>query len=99
MARVARKANEARGISLGVVARDCPCVSCHYNLKGVRLEGKCPECGAAVSRSIDPANQDATPWVDATQWRPKWWVSFFGPPAPVAAPKATTPGPAPANAG
>ncbi|MFT3685579.1 MAG: hypothetical protein QM783_11725 [Phycisphaerales bacterium] len=59
--------------------RDCPCVRCGYNIKGVKFEAKCPECGLDVKRSIDPDNPDAEPWIEPQDWRPKWWVSFFGP--------------------
>ncbi len=34
------------------VASDLECVSCGYNLRTLSTRGRCPECGAWVSRSI-----------------------------------------------
>ena len=31
---------------------DVPCRSCGFNLRGLSPDGRCPECGAAVARSI-----------------------------------------------
>lgn len=36
----------------GVVTADLPCRKCSYNLRGLTLEGRCPECGAAVGLSV-----------------------------------------------
>lgn len=36
----------------GVVTADLPCRKCSYNLRGLSLEGRCPECGAAVGLSV-----------------------------------------------
>lgn len=35
-----------------VVADSRPCLACGYDLKGLSAEGVCPECGAAVARSL-----------------------------------------------
>jgi hypothetical protein len=35
-----------------VVETDRNCVQCSYNIKGLPLAGKCPECGMAVSMSL-----------------------------------------------
>jgi hypothetical protein len=35
-----------------VVGRDLPCVRCGYQLRGLPVEGKCPECGGEVRRSL-----------------------------------------------
>jgi hypothetical protein len=32
---------------------DVPCASCGYNLRGLSSDGKCPECGASVARSLE----------------------------------------------
>ena len=32
---------------------DLPCVRCGYNLRGLKPEGNCPECGAAISKSLE----------------------------------------------
>lgn len=33
-------------------ARDLPCVACGYDLRGLSQSGRCPECGAAIERSL-----------------------------------------------
>lgn len=38
--------------SAGRLAEDRPCVACGYNLRGLDREGRCPECGTAVGRSL-----------------------------------------------
>lgn len=38
-------------LSMPVVASDQPCIRCAYNLVGLPVEGKCPECGLAIERS------------------------------------------------
>lgn len=35
-----------------VVVDSRPCLACGYDLKGLSTEGVCPECGAAVARSL-----------------------------------------------
>ena len=53
-------ANEPVGVERGsapeAIAReltgDLPCAWCGYNLKGLSVRGKCPECGAAVRATI-----------------------------------------------
>lgn len=92
MAEAARVRESNRGgPAAGVVMRDCPCIRCQYNLRGVKFIGRCPECGLEVTRSIDPANPEAEPWIEPKDWRPKWWTSVFGPGKrfePIAAPPA-----------
>ena len=36
----------------GLIAEDIACRSCGYNLRGLGVTGKCPECMAAIGRSI-----------------------------------------------
>ncbi len=36
----------------GVVTTDLPCRKCSYNLRGLTIDGRCPECGAAVGLSV-----------------------------------------------
>lgn len=31
---------------------DVPCLLCGYNLRGLRREGRCPECGTSIERSL-----------------------------------------------
>jgi hypothetical protein len=35
----------------GFVAEDLYCLKCHYNLRGVRYDGVCPECGMVIGDS------------------------------------------------
>lgn len=35
-----------------IVAIDCPCIGCDYNLRGLSDEGRCPECGQLVAPSL-----------------------------------------------
>jgi hypothetical protein len=37
--------------AVNVVTYDLPCRKCAYNLRGLSLDGRCPECGAAVGLS------------------------------------------------
>jgi len=36
----------------GALAADVPCRRCAYNLRGLRPERRCPECGTPIGRSI-----------------------------------------------
>jgi hypothetical protein len=36
----------------GFVTTDLPCRKCSYNLRGLTMIGRCPECGAAVGLSV-----------------------------------------------
>jgi hypothetical protein len=35
-----------------VIAEDMPCIRCFYNLRGLREEGRCPECGTAIEKTV-----------------------------------------------
>lgn len=37
---------------VNVVDADTPCIVCSYNLRGQRRNGRCPECGTAVARTL-----------------------------------------------
>ena len=58
----------------GRVAQDTRCLSCGYNLRGLSPDGRCPECGTAVGRSVcgnflcycEPA------WVESLARGPGW---------------------------
>src|SRR5688500_6889706 len=36
----------------GVVAADVPCRRCSYNVRGLSVYGRCPECGTPVGVSV-----------------------------------------------
>lgn len=36
----------------GAIEQDMPCSRCGYNLRGLTLDGLCPECASPVSRSV-----------------------------------------------
>jgi len=36
----------------GIVEEDMPCASCGYNLRTLASDGRCPECGETVARSL-----------------------------------------------
>lgn len=50
----AESANEADAVE---VDRDASCFECGYNLRGLRGDGDCPECGASVAMSLEAAEQ------------------------------------------
>ncbi|HEX8521661.1 MAG TPA: hypothetical protein VF669_05340 [Tepidisphaeraceae bacterium] len=39
-------------LAVGVVEQDAPCRKCGYNLRGLDLRGRCPECGTPVGLAI-----------------------------------------------
>ncbi len=41
------------GTKPDLVDIDWPCVNCTYNLRLLPVDGKCPECGEPISRSVD----------------------------------------------
>ena len=50
----------------GAIADDLPCLDCGYNLRGLRREGMCPECGRAVEDALSGGRvRFADPgWID-----------------------------------
>ena len=40
---------------------DLPCIHCGYNLRGLATDGRCPECGTSIARSI---HGDLLSWAD-----------------------------------
>jgi hypothetical protein len=46
---------EIRAADRGIVQSDLQCILCGYNLRTLRQDGKCPECGSDVARSLEPA--------------------------------------------
>jgi hypothetical protein len=37
--------------------QDLSCAACGYNLRGLRRDGRCPECGGSIARSIEEAQR------------------------------------------
>ena len=37
------------------------CLHCHYNLRGLAVDGNCPECGSPVASSINPTREPLPP--------------------------------------
>ena len=35
-----------------MIDSDLPCLACHYNLRGIAPQGKCPECGHPIERTL-----------------------------------------------
>jgi hypothetical protein len=35
------------------LAADMPCVSCGYDLRGLKESGRCPECGASIAEAVE----------------------------------------------
>ncbi len=33
--------------------KDIPCIRCDYNLRGLKPDGQCPECGASIRKSLN----------------------------------------------
>ena len=44
---------------MSLVTRGLPCAECGYNLRSLRVDARCPECGRAVRESIE-------------QWQQRW---------------------------
>jgi hypothetical protein len=48
----ARPALPADGVGDAEVERDLPCIRCQYNLRALRGDGRCPECGLPVMATL-----------------------------------------------
>ncbi len=42
-----------------MIDHDLPCVGCGYNLRGLSVDARCPECAAAIGPSRDAHRQGA----------------------------------------
>ena len=60
------------------IATDLPCAFCSYNLRGVRRDGACPECGRPVERTINEDLRLANPAWLAFQARTMLWLIAVG---------------------
>jgi hypothetical protein len=43
---------DSASVKDGMLKGDRPCLQCGYNLKGLEISGRCPECGGEVLRSL-----------------------------------------------
>src|SRR5947209_970141 len=43
----------------GEVVTDLACVRCKYNLRGLVVDGKCPECGESIEEAVLTASEMA----------------------------------------
>ncbi|MEM1445893.1 MAG: PrsW family glutamic-type intramembrane protease [Planctomycetota bacterium] len=64
------------------IDRDWPCDACGYNLRGQRVGGRCPECGAIISLAPPAEDQRGyAAWLDRriarTTERATWWTTFW----------------------
>lgn len=52
------------------IDRDLPCLRCGYNLRGLTLRHRCPECGADIRRSVSGENLlgCSEPWLRSMAW-------------------------------
>lgn len=50
--------------------RDCSCIGCAYNLRGLAVSANCPECGSPVNRSIhgDSLWHSDSRWLRMLRW-------------------------------
>jgi len=57
-----------------LISFDLPCTQCQYNLRGLTLGGKCPECGQSVSESFNKAMAEDPEgcWDVAVALRREW---------------------------
>lgn len=59
-----------------LISFDLPCTHCQYNLRGLTLDGNCPECGQAVSSSYRQAlAEDPESCWDLTVAMKRQWVA------------------------
>ena len=48
----------AKGLAAAAaVDRDASCIECGYNLRGLPIDGTCPECGAGIAASLEAAER------------------------------------------
>lgn len=50
------------------------CDACGYNLTGIAMEGRCPECGQAAVLSLGPEARAGAPWLQRRSLG--WWAAW-----------------------
>ena len=44
---------DSQATSIDIIDRDLPCARCGYNLRGLAISGRCPECGTLIRWTTD----------------------------------------------
>jgi hypothetical protein len=58
--RLAKLLGRMRLDAAGYIDQDRPCGQCGYNLRGLRPEGRCPECGTDVATTLTASSSPTT---------------------------------------
>ena len=48
--------DDGDGVSMGVIGTEIACLACGYNVKGLRFDASCPECGCENIRTMSDEN-------------------------------------------
>jgi hypothetical protein len=58
---------QGAGAAGSLIAEDIPCMECQYDLRGLNVPGKCPECGHDLAESITTYREERLPVT-------RWWA-------------------------
>jgi hypothetical protein len=71
------------GIRRNPAAAERPptCETCGYNLTGLSMDGRCPECGTAVADSLGDDHRQGSPWDRRRRigYLSAWWQCLWNP--------------------